>query len=366
MITTTPRYCETCGASVAPATVYCENCGHALAAAPRPPARRRPPRPVIAAAVAALIAAATVVALLVAGVLGDDDQTTGAAVDQPVAGAPATPGVSALDPLPRHDQADGYMDLDMLDGAVTLAAGHPRSDPGITDWAVYALPGRDARLACDEVADAWIHGPIGLGDDFTDDPQRARALGDHYRATPGGCRYSFLENTPSSPAVGPSRWDIAVRAFAKADPLTHDPQAVRTLGAITPQPAPIYEGPYSEVSIVHAVGDTSEPFADGRPASSLGSKRIGKVVACDANISVSDGGCAFANNVFWTYWTRGQVASINVYDADRGRFRATSCDLADEEVTCSTGSTVVSFPQAAVDLYDQGQADRYAATHDVG
>ena len=394
----TSRFCENCGDALTPTAAYCESCGHRVApTAPRSAARpaadppqgqQRTPgrrRAVKAAAVLALIAAVAAVVLLVSGVLEGDSQTAEPTTAEAAATTPTTPAVRALDPLPRRDQADGYMDLEALDGAITLAAGHERSgDPGVSDWAVYAIPGRDARQTCEAVAQRWIHGLIGLSDDFTNDPDRARSFADTYRTTAGGCSYSFLENSPSAPGLGPTRFDIAVRAFTKGDPLTHDPQAARTLGAITPHPAPIYEGPYSEVSIAHVDHDTSEPFANGQLAADLGPKANRKTpagegtratdaeqddamptVACDANIRVSDGSCAFANNVFWTYWTRGQASSIDVYDPDTGRFGATRCARTDEEVTCFTRTTAVSFPQSALDLYDQRQADRYAATHDV-
>jgi hypothetical protein len=378
------RFCESCGDAITPTAAYCENCGQRVAVgasrsssqrAVEPPRRRPGPRRAVKAATfVALIAAVAAVVLLVTGVLGGGGQT-----DEPArahaAAAPTTPVARALDPLPRRDQADGYIDLETLDGAITLAADHDHSgDPGVSDWVVYAIPGRDARQACREVARQWVRGLIGLSDDFTNDPERARSFADTYRTTPGGCSHSFLENSPSSPNLGPTRWDIAVRAFTYGDPLTHDPQAVRALGAITPQPAPIYEGPYSEVSIVRVVLDTSERFANGQLAADLrpeaekqppASEDAVTTVACDANIRVADGSCAFANNVFWTYWSRGQASSINVYDPASGRFGATRCELSDREVTCVTGGTAVSFPQSAVDLYDQRQADRYAATHDV-
>lgn len=338
----------------------------------------------MAVAAVALIAAVAAVVLLAGGVLGgDEDPASQPARTQRATSPPATDLVRALDPLPRRDQANGYMDLNSLDGAITLAAGHPQSgDPGVSDWAVYAIAGRDARQACDEVTKQWINGMIGLSDDFTNDPDRARALTDNYRTTPGGCTYSFLENSPSSPDLGPARWDIAVRAFVKGDRLTHDPRAVRSLGAITPLPAPIYEGPYSEVSIARVQQDVGQPFADGRLAADLKPKpREAKpsatavepehdqamtTVRCDANITVSDGTCAFANNAFWTYWTQGQPMTMSVYDPDSGAYQETYCESS-EQVDCITDSGIqVTFAQSAVDVYDQRQADRYAATHKVG
>lgn len=88
---------------------------------------------------------------------------------------------------------------------------------------------------------------------------------------------------------------------------------------------------------------------------------------CDANIDVdpSTTTCEFAQNVFYENWMSGG-----------GRFRAYSpASRITYDVFCRDGAVVVCragdgaevrFSADAVALYDQQQADDFAATHDLG
>lgn len=91
--------------------------------------------------------------------------------------------------------------------------------------------------------------------------------------------------------------------------------------------------------------------------------------ACDPNISVETGTttCAFAQNVFYEYWTSGRSSDVSAYSPVTGQTYATQCSNSGGQIGCTTTSGAeVRFPQSAVDAYDQAQADRYAATHQTG
>jgi hypothetical protein len=92
--------------------------------------------------------------------------------------------------------------------------------------------------------------------------------------------------------------------------------------------------------------------------------------ACDANISVKIGttSCAFGENVFYGFW-KAQDQGDDAFEA------YSPVTKRSYGMACTTGTTVVCraddggevrFPKAAVDAYDNGQAARYAATHDTG
>jgi hypothetical protein len=92
-------------------------------------------------------------------------------------------------------------------------------------------------------------------------------------------------------------------------------------------------------------------------------------IHCDPNIQVKEGTttCGFAQNVFWHYWTSGESGSLQVWSPATQSTFATTCQNDGEEIVCTTSQDgVVKFPQAAVDLYSQTQADAYAASHDLG
>jgi hypothetical protein len=106
-----------------------------------------------------------------------------------------------------------------------------------------------------------------------------------------------------------------------------------------------------------------EPAARTTPASQ-------QFVNCDANIEAKADNttCPFAQNVFWTYWTRGESSGpFHVWSPAAQASFATSCEGGAGQIVCTTSdSAVVRFPQAAVDAYSRSQADAYASGHDLG
>jgi hypothetical protein len=92
-------------------------------------------------------------------------------------------------------------------------------------------------------------------------------------------------------------------------------------------------------------------------------------VHCDPNIQVKESTttCGFAQNVFWHYWMSDEAGSLQVWSPATQSTFATTCDSDAEQIVCTTSDDgVVKFPQTAVDLYSQAQADTYAASHDLG
>jgi hypothetical protein len=92
-------------------------------------------------------------------------------------------------------------------------------------------------------------------------------------------------------------------------------------------------------------------------------------IHCDPNIQVkaSTTTCGFAENVFWHYWTSGESGSLQVWSPATQSTFGTMCQSDGEQIVCTTSQDgVVKFPQAAVDLYSQTQADAYASSHDLG
>lgn len=92
-------------------------------------------------------------------------------------------------------------------------------------------------------------------------------------------------------------------------------------------------------------------------------------VSCDANVRVKKRttSCAFAENVFWSYWTFENTDSLDVWSptvqetfrvhcAERGRF-----------VRCTTDSDGdIRIRQSALDEYSEVAADNYGSSHDLG
>jgi hypothetical protein len=79
--------------------------------------------------------------------------------------------------------------------------------------------------------------------------------------------------------------------------------------------------------------------------------------------------CAFAQNVFWEYWTTAQdrdPSEISVYSAALGRNLDMSCTDAATIVCTTDGDVEVRIPSSALAGYTQSMADRYAASHRVG
>ncbi|MCW3048002.1 MAG: hypothetical protein JWO74_2286 [Solirubrobacterales bacterium] len=91
-------------------------------------------------------------------------------------------------------------------------------------------------------------------------------------------------------------------------------------------------------------------------------------VACDASIEAKAGTttCGFAQNVFWAYWTQGEPDNVSAYSPATKRTYAVTCSGAPTVVCRAGDGGQVRFPMSAVAAYDQGQADVYAASHDVG
>jgi hypothetical protein len=96
--------------------------------------------------------------------------------------------------------------------------------------------------------------------------------------------------------------------------------------------------------------------------------------ACDPNITVraATTTCAFAQNVFYAFYK--QAASfkpqnaVDAYSAASGQDYAVACATDDaENITCVAGDGgEVHFNLGAVRAYDDGQAARYARSHDLG
>jgi hypothetical protein len=95
--------------------------------------------------------------------------------------------------------------------------------------------------------------------------------------------------------------------------------------------------------------------------------------ACDPNITVraATTTCGFAQNVFYAFYTDGSFETQNglrAYSPAAGQDYAVACETdGAENVTCVAGDGgEVHFNLAAVRVYDDVQAARYADTHDLG
>jgi hypothetical protein len=231
------------------------------------PARRVPWRAISAGIAACVVVGAVVAVLAVTGTLGGKDDADPA--DRRPAHATAL-GLPDLPALPTRNLADDaiaseIVSLPRLLNSVTLVASRtvdPGSEP--IEWAVYAIPGQDAAGICREIDVKWVP---ELEQTMSQDTPRNEDLGATYAQTGrGGCSYSFTEDHPggSESASGPLSYDIAVRSFARDDPATAN-QAARdgSLGSITPTPAPLYQGPYVEVSRVLTRNPPDVAYMDG-------------------------------------------------------------------------------------------------------
>lgn len=90
------------------------------------------------------------------------------------------------------------------------------------------------------------------------------------------------------------------------------------------------------------------------------------LTACDPQISVRAGvtTCAFAENVFYEYYTSGQAGPVEAYSPALGRMLHADCIANATSVDCTAGDGgEVRFSLSAINNYSQSQADRYAATH---
>lgn len=94
---------------------------------------------------------------------------------------------------------------------------------------------------------------------------------------------------------------------------------------------------------------------------------VATYVACDANITVKAATttCAFAQNVFYAYWNAGG-SDFQAYSPVSERSYDVRCS-GGSIIACSAGDGAeVRFSAHAVTLYDEAQADAYAASHDLG
>jgi hypothetical protein len=106
-----------------------------------------------------------------------------------------------------------------------------------------------------------------------------------------------------------------------------------------------------------------------RAATSTAAAAAPEYVQCDPNISVKSAttSCGFAENVFYEYWTSDGSDAIEAYSPATGRSFAATCATTAATIVCRTArDAVVRFSTAALGAYDESQADRYAATHDLG
>jgi len=109
------------------------------------------------------------------------------------------------------------------------------------------------------------------------------------------------------------------------------------------------------------------PVATAAPVSSA-------LQACDPNITVRTASttCPFAENVFYAFYTEGvsfqAQNAVHAYSAAAAQDYAVACATDDaENVTCVAGDGgEVHFNLAAIRAYDDRQAARYAASHDLG
>lgn len=93
------------------------------------------------------------------------------------------------------------------------------------------------------------------------------------------------------------------------------------------------------------------------------------LTSCDGNIRVDAATttCAYAQNVFWEYWTHGRTSGIDAYSPSGGAFYPATCMPEGADVVCTTSDGGrVQFAVSAVDAYTQSAADAYASSHDLG
>jgi hypothetical protein len=122
--------------------------------------------------------------------------------------------------------------------------------------------------------------------------------------------------------------------------------------------------------------DADSPAQRTGPAPQRGQRRApsppetaAALIHCDPNIQVKESTttCGFAENVFWHYWMSGESGSLQVWSPATQSTFATTCESDAGEIICTTSQdALVKFPQAAVDLYSETQADAYAASHNLG
>jgi hypothetical protein len=147
---------------------------------------------------------------------------------------------------------------------------------------------------------------------------------------------------------------------------------------VDPLPAGVYHtvvvdttgGPWT-VAIGTTAQNPSRSNAGASQASGLTSAQPpstnqGSFSQCDANVSVVNGECYFAENTFYEYWMHHGASTFSVYSpADRSPFTVT-CSAGSEISCTATQGTTVQFSQSSIDAYTQSQADGYASSHNLG
>ena len=128
-------------------------------------------------------------------------------------------------------------------------------------------------------------------------------------------------------------------------------------------PSPASEAGTSADAVAQAAttsgGDTT-PVADA-PADlrSCGNLKVNSATTC-----------AFAQNVFWEYWTalntNGDAGTISAYSEQAHAWFELTCDDTGTVVCATDQGGLVSIPASALAGYDQSMADAYARTHAVG
>jgi hypothetical protein len=114
-----------------------------------------------------------------------------------------------------------------------------------------------------------------------------------------------------------------------------------------------------------SVPTTTTTATDAGPATTTPSGGHA-LTACDPQISVRAGAttCAFAENVFYEYYTSNQAGPVEAYSPALGRMVHADCTAGATFVDCTAGEGgEVRFSLSAISNYSQSQADRYAATH---
>lgn len=90
---------------------------------------------------------------------------------------------------------------------------------------------------------------------------------------------------------------------------------------------------------------------------------------CDANILAkrSTTTCAFAQNVFWSYWTFENTQSLDVWSPASEQAFEVACSEGSTMVRCTTADgAAVKFSLESVGDYSQQAADDFASSHDLG
>ena len=164
----------------------------------------------------------------------------------------------------------------------------------------------------------------------------------------------------SSPSGATTR---ALAPSSPATPAVHSDAGGGGLADAGPDPANDSEAPEEQ----SPSSDPSIVAPRHKPRSSL--------TFCDANIRVraSTTTCAFAQNVFYGYWLSqddpgvfADSAGIPAYSPAAGATLDVSCSGASKIVCRTSDGGYVTFSMAAVSAYTMANAERYAATHELG